>query len=204
MTLAIKKITVAAAAAIAASSVMAADGTINFSGEIVTASCSISSGAGANVTGGKGAQNVEVKLGKVSSDAIGSVSDGQIAAGTNINLNLDCGNTADKLTTVKVRFDPNGGSGVDPKNVYLLKTTGTAEGVGIGIYDIDNKLLNLAANETFNAPLVRTTTPGAAEGDPEVVNYSAKLALRAAYVKNGDPVKAGVANGTLPFTLTYE
>lgn len=204
MTVDIKKIALAAVAAMAASSVMAEGGTINFSGEIVTASCSISSGAGASVTGGAGARNVEVKLGKVSSDAIGTGADGQIAAGTNINLNLDCGNTADKLTTVKVRFDPNGGSGVDPKNVYLLKTTGTAEGVGIGIYDLNNKLLNLAANESFDAQLVKTTKPGAAEGDPEIVNYSAKLALRAAYVKNGDPVKAGEANGTLPFTLTYQ
>ncbi|MFA8330562.1 type 1 fimbrial protein, partial [Burkholderia ubonensis] len=80
---------------------------------------------------------------------------GGIAAGTAINLSLDCGSTAKGLTTVKVRFDPASGSGVDGANNKLLKTTGTAKGVGIGIFDAAGTLLNLNANETFDAPLVK-------------------------------------------------
>ncbi|KVC59546.1 fimbrial protein, partial [Burkholderia ubonensis] len=113
----------------------AADGTINFTGEIVAASCGITGGNGTSVTGGKGAQSIDVKMGKVSVDALGSTAGGGIAAGTAINLSLDCGSTAKGLTTVKVRFDPASGSGVDGANNKLLKTTGTAKGVGIGIFD---------------------------------------------------------------------
>ncbi|RQP43836.1 type 1 fimbrial protein, partial [Burkholderia ubonensis] len=41
-------------------------------------------------------------------------------------------------------------------------------------------------------------------GTDEAPTYTANLALRAGYVKNGNTVEAGTANGTLPFTLTYE
>ncbi|OTI01916.1 fimbrial protein, partial [Pseudomonas aeruginosa] len=114
-----------------------------------------------------------------------------------ININLDCGNTAAGLTTVKVKFDPNSGSGVDLKNNNLLKTTGTATGVGIGLYDASNNLINLAGNGSFDSPLIKAGT------DPDI-KYSANLNLRASYVANGDVVVPGTANGNLPFTLTYE
>ncbi|POM16597.1 fimbrial protein [Burkholderia cepacia] len=181
----------------AAGSAMAADGTLNFTGSITAASCSITGGAGSTVTGGKGDQNIAVDLGTVSADALGGTAGNGIAAGTAINLNLDCGNTATDLTTVKVKFDPLAGSGTDAKNNKLLKTTGTATGVGIGIYNADNKLLNLAANETFDAPLVKT-------GEGAAAVYTASLNMRAGYVANGEKIDAGTANGTLPFTLTYE
>ncbi|WP_260431300.1 fimbrial protein [Burkholderia contaminans] len=187
----------AIAATFAAGSAMAADGTISFTGKITAASCSITGGSGANVSGGKGDQNIAVNLGTVSSDSIPDAQSTNIAAGTSINLNLDCGNTAQDLTTVKVKFDPMSGSGVDAKNNMLLKVTGGAEGVGIGMYDTSNKLLNLAANETFDAPLVKG-------GTAEEPVYTASLNMRAGYVKNGATFKSGAANGTLPFTLTYE
>ncbi|WP_175925634.1 fimbrial protein [Burkholderia cepacia] len=175
----------------------AADGTINFTGEIIAASCGITGGNGTSVTGGKGAQSIDVKMGKVSVDALGSTAGGGIAAGTAINLNLDCGSTAKGLNTVKVRFDPASGSGMDGNNNKLLKITGTAKGVGIGIFDAAGKLLNLNANETFDTPLVKG-------GTEEAPTYTANLGIRAGYVKTGADVEAGTANGTLPFTLTYE
>ncbi|WP_232456765.1 fimbrial protein [Burkholderia ubonensis] len=197
MSINIKKITIAAAVALAASSAMAADGTINFTGEIVAASCGITGGNGTSVTGGKGNQSIDVKLGKVSADTLSGTAGGGIAAGTAINLNLDCGATAKGLTSVKVRFDPAGGSGVDGHNNKLLQVTGTAKGVGIGIFNTAGTLLNLNANETFDAPLVQG-------GTEEAPVYTANLALRAGYVANGSEITAGTANGTLPFTLTYE
>ncbi|WP_321859813.1 fimbrial protein [Burkholderia cenocepacia] len=180
-----------------AHSAMAADGTIDFSGEITTASCTLSGGAGASVGGAKGDQLVKVNLGKVSADSLGGTAGSGIAAGTQINLHLDCGNTGTGLNTVKMKFDPWAGSGVDGKNNKLLKTTGNAEGVGIGLYNTNNQLLNLAANETFDAPLVKG-------GTDEAPTYKADLALRAGYVQSGETVKAGTADGTLPFTLTYQ
>ncbi|WP_321911298.1 fimbrial protein [Burkholderia cepacia] len=190
-------IAAAAATFAAAGSAMAADGTINFTGAITTASCSLTGGAGANVSPGAGGQNIAVNLGTVSADSIGNTAGGGVAAGTQINLNLDCGNTGTGLTTVKMKFDPATGTGLDGKNNKLLKVSGDAEGVGIGLYDSNNKLLNLAANETFDAPLVKG-------GPDDAPTYTAALNLRAGYVANGAAIKAGVANGTLPFTLTYE
>ncbi|MNJ57851.1 Fimbrial protein [compost metagenome] len=122
---------------------------------------------------------------------------GGIAAGSSINLKLDCGNTAAGLTTVRLGFDPMAGSGIDQKNNNLLKTTGTARGVGIGMYDADNKLINLSANEVYSSALVKS-------GEDENTKYTADLTMRAAYVANGDELKVGTALGTLPFTLSYE
>nr|WP_186354668.1 MULTISPECIES: fimbrial protein [unclassified Pseudomonas] len=199
MIVAIQKrhILAAAITALITTSALAADGTINFTGEITAASCKASSGAGTSVGGGAGAQVIEVPMGKVSIDSLSTKNPG-IVSGTAININLDCGNTAAGLTTVKVMFDPNSGSGVDGSNNNLLKTTGAAKGVGIGIFDSSNNLINLAGNGSFDAPLVKAGT------DP-AFTYTANLNMRASYVANGvTPIVPGQANGTLPFTLTYQ
>ncbi|AZD35973.1 Fimbrial protein precursor [Pseudomonas chlororaphis subsp. aurantiaca] len=192
-----KKLIPLAIAGIVSSSAIAADGTINFTGEIIAASCAISGASGTSVGGATGAQTIDVSLGKVSSDSLRGTSSGTIVGGKGINLSLNCGGTAAGLKSVKLQFDPLSGSGLDAKQSTLLKTTGSAQGVGIGIYDTDNKLINLAANETISGSLVET-------GEAGKEQYTANLNLRAGYVANGDTVKAGVANGTLPFTLTYE
>lgn len=194
---AIKFLMLTSAACILANTALAADGTINFTGEITAASCVASAGAGSAVSGGKGQQIVDVNLGKVGMDALGGSAEAGLAAGTSINLNLDCGNTAAGLTTVKFGFDPMSGSGIDPKNNSLLKTTGSASGVGIGMYDENSQLINLSANEVYSAPLT-------VAGEGQDAKYSAALNMRASYVANGDALKPGTANGTLPFTLTYE
>ncbi|AVO61322.1 MULTISPECIES: fimbrial protein [Pseudomonas] len=193
----LKSIVSMAIAGAVSTSALAADGTINFTGDIVAASCTIAGGAGTNVGGDKGNQNIDVSLGKVSSDSLTGAAAGGIVGGKSINLNLDCGGTAEGLKSVKLQFDPSSGSGVDSGNVSLLKVTGGAEGVGIGLYNSSNKLVNLGANETIDGALV----PATAEGK---TTYTANLNLRAGYVANGAPIKAGPANGTLPFTLSYE
>jgi len=180
-----------------ANSATAADGTINFNGEIIAASCVASAGAGTTVGGTPGQQIIDVSLGKVSMDSLGNGSETGIVGGTAINLSLDCGNTAAGLSTVSVSFDPMSGSGVDTHNNKLLKTVGDATGVGIGIYNADNTLLNLAGNESFDAALVKS-------GEDASAKYTANLNLRAAYVANGDALGVGTANGTLPFTLSYK
>ncbi|MBB4864070.1 type 1 fimbria pilin [Pseudomonas nitritireducens] len=177
-----------------AGNALAADGTINFTGEIIAASCKVGANTGAVVGGDVGHQTVDVKLGKVSADSISGTAGGGIAAGTNISLSLDCGATGKDLSNVKLAFDPASGSGLDLKNNSLLKVTGGAGGVGIGLYNDQNQLINLAANEGYTGEIVK-------EADD---SYKATLNLRAGYVANGDTIVPGAANGTLPFTLSYE
>ncbi|WP_171435563.1 fimbrial protein, partial [Pseudomonas aeruginosa] len=141
---------------------------------------------------------------KISIDSLGGTAGGSIAGGTSLNLNLDCGKTGTGLTTVKLKFDPVSGTGIDSHNESLLKLgkDSTATGVGIGIYGSDGKLLNLSANETINAPL-NSNIEKDGEGN-DITVYSANLNLRAAYVKSGAAAAtAGIANGSLPFTLEY-
>ncbi|MGH8437464.1 MAG: fimbrial protein [Pseudomonas sp.] len=197
MSVYLKNVLAASLVGLLANAAMAADGTINFTGEIIAASCSATAGAGTTVGGEKGNQNIDVSLGKVSMDSLTGTAGGNIVAGSAINVNLDCGSTAAGLSTVRVQFDPMSGSGVDPKNNKLLKTTGTAKGVGIGIYNANNVPINLAANEFVDAPMIKT-------GEAETAKYTANLNMRAGYVANGDTMAPGTANGTLPFTLTYQ
>ncbi|MDH4556454.1 type 1 fimbrial protein [Pseudomonas sp. BN417] len=198
MTISMKSLLAAAVASLLANGAMAADGTINFTGEIVAASCGISGGAGTGVSGEKGNKIIDVELGKVSIDTLGGTAGGGIAGGTNINLNLDCGGTGTGLTHVQLKFDPASGSGFD-SNTGLLKTTGDAKGVGIGLYKADGTRINLAnSSDVFEAELVKSGT------EPDVT-YKADMNLRAGYVMSGkvEDVKPGTAEGTLPFTLTY-
>ncbi|AZD04547.1 fimbrial protein [Pseudomonas chlororaphis] len=195
----LKSIVSMAIAGAVSTSALAADGTIDFKGEIIAASCAISAGAGSSVGGSKGNQTIDVNLGKVSTDSLAGTAGGSsaIVGGKSISLNLDCGGTANGLKTVSMQFDPNSGSGIDSKKNSLLKVTGGATGVGIGIYNGSNTLVNISANETISGDLVKTGEEG-----KEI--YTAKLDLRAGYVVNGDEIKPGAANGQLPFTLTYE
>lgn len=194
-----KKMLALAALATAFGTSSAMADTINFIGAVTAASCTITGGGGTNVAGNPGSQVIFVNLGKVSADAIGgTTTNGNITAGTNISLNLDCGTSATDLKTVRMKFDAVSGSGLDGSNNKLLKVSGGAEGVGIGLFDANNKLLNLAANDTISGALVKGGTQTAP-------TYTAALNLRAGYVANGAAaIKPGTANGTLPFTLTYE
>ncbi|AVK07401.1 MULTISPECIES: fimbrial protein [Pseudomonas aeruginosa group] len=202
MSISMKSLLAAAVASLVVGNAMAADGTINFTGNITAASCNITGGAGTGVTGDKGNKIIDVNLGTVSIDALGGTAGGGIAAGTNINLDLDCGATGTGLTHVQLRFDPQSGSQIDPNNNQLLKLTGgsTAKGVGIGLYKQDGTRINLSnSSDVFEEALVKAGT------DPNYT-YSAKLNLRAGYVMTASDAKgvtAGSANGTLPFTLTY-
>ncbi|EMQ5439020.1 type 1 fimbrial protein [Pseudomonas aeruginosa] len=202
MSISMKSILAAAVASLVVGNAMAADGTINFKDEITAAACSITGGAGTTVGGAAGNQTIDVSLGKISIDSLGGTAGGSIAGGT--SLNLDCGKTGTGLTTVKLKFDPMSGTGIDSHNESLLKLgkDSTATGVGIGIYGSDGKLLNLSANETINAPL-NSNIEKDGEGN-DITVYSANLNLRAAYVKSGAAAAtAGIANGSLPFTLEY-
>ena len=188
----LKTIMAACAACALTSTAMAADpdGTINFTGEIISASCTVTGESGTVVSG----QSINVPLGKVSMSSITSAGAGNIVAGASIHLSLDCSSTSTGLTAVKFNFDPVGGSGIDTSDNRLLKTTGAATGVGIGLFNEANQLINLAGGQAYSATL---TAAGANK-------YAATMRMRASYVANGATLAVGAANGTLPFSMTYE
>lgn len=191
----LKTIMAACAACALTSTAMAADpdGTINFNGEIISGSCTVT-GAGAT-------NSVDVKLGRVLISQLREAGVGKkVGAGTGITMVLDCSNSSTGLKTVNFNFDPTSGSGLDAKNNSLLKTTGAAGGVGIGLYDGSDQLINLSVNKPYGTAL--TAAAGGGTGGEN--KYTATMSMSASFVNNGDTLKEGAAAGTLPFTLTYD
>lgn len=164
-------------------------GTISFTGTLTSATCTVDPGAGSGGT----TNNIEVDLGTVSFRDLSEGTGTDFGAATRINLDINC-SSASGLSTVKMNFNPSSGTGVDTLDPRLLKTTGGSTGVGIGIINEANQVLALNAAETIDAPL--TESAGSA---------TAQMTMRAAYILNGDTtLTAGAANGSMPFTLSYE
>lgn len=164
-------------------------GTISFTGTLTASTCTVDPGAG---TGGT-TNNIEVDLGTVSFRDLSEGQGTDFGAATRINLDISC-TSAGGLNTVKMNFHPSSGTGVDTFDPRLLQTTGGSTGVGIGIINEANQVLALNGGETIDAPL---TVSGN--------NAVAQLSMRAAYILNGNPTRtAGDANGSMPFTLSYE
>lgn len=119
-----------------ASSVYAADGTINFTGEITDSACIVDSNS----------QNLQVPLGKVAAASFSG--QGSYSAATNFTLKLkDC----PSATTATVKFD---GTSVAGDNSVLALTSGGATGVGIELSDASQNVVNLFTNSapyTLNA-----------------------------------------------------
>ena len=191
----LKTIMAACAACALSSTAMAADpdGKIVFTGEIISGSC--------EVTGAGAGNSVPVDLGRVLISQLREAGVGnKVGTGTAITMELDCSNSSAGLKTVNFNFDPGSGSGIDTKNNSLLKTTGSATGVGIGLYDGSNQLINLSdSSKEYSAAL--TAAAGGTGGNNK---YTATMRMSASFVNNGDTLEEGAAGGTLPFTLTYD
>lgn len=164
-------------------------GEINFTGELTAATCTVTGGTGGT------AGVIDVDLGTVSIADLGTGAPGDFGAETGINMDIDCAG-AGGFETVKMHFSPRSGSGLDANDNRLLQITeGGAAGVGIGLINDANELVNLGTGETVETALV-AGQDGAA---------TATLNLRAAYIISDAPaLAAGVANGDMPFTLSYE
>lgn len=175
----------------------ATSGTIQFTGQLTAASCTVNGGGG-----GSTPIAIPVNLGTI---AIGDLSDGNGSSfgnTTTIPIKIECSD-AGGLNSVAMQFSPSTGSGVDPVDGRLLKiTAGGAKGVGIGIINSDDTLIDMSGTaKSLSVPLVMSGGPAPA---PET--GTADIVLRAAYIKAAAPgaaTTAGPANGTLPFILTY-
>ena len=150
---------------------IAADGTINFTGNITDAACTVDSSSA----------NQTVNLGTVSSQAFSSAGDS--AAPTEFSINLTACPVS--VATASVTFD--GAS--DSSNDQLLQLTSgsTAAGVGIGIYEADSSTIVPMHVSSVSQPVATTAT----------LNFIAKYVSTAASVTAG--TANGVADFTVTY-----
>lgn len=162
-------------------------GDINFTGSLTAATCTATAP-------GSTANNINVPMGIISIADLEDGSTGQATTTTQLQLDINC-TGATSLSNAHMSFDPVGGTGLDADDTRLLKIdNGGATGVGIALMDASDNILNLGAGEHLTTPLTVDGTGAAV----------AKLDLRAAYLKNGKPLAAGVANASMPFTFIYD
>lgn len=169
----------------------ASSGIISFAGSITNSTCTVNASAAGT------AATIIVPMGIVSINELGTGSGTNFGSSKPITLTINCPNITG-LSSVSAQFTPNSsGTGTNNVDSRLLRTTGTAIGVGIGIIDSNNSLINL--NELASSSPKALTAGAGTTG-------SATINLRAAYIRavsgSGDPTP-GTANGTLPFTLTF-
>ena len=168
------------------------NGVLKFSGTLTNISCSVSPGTGT----GPGTQpgDIAVDLGNVSFSDIGTSGEDKLETATPIQLLVNCTAGADQYNLVKMRFKAGMGHGTDDNDSKLLRVTGSAGGVAIGVLNASNQLMDLSGTGTIDKPLVKDGAGGA----------TAELNLAGVYMLNGTVTRPGTAMGDLPFTLDYE
>lgn len=157
-------------------SAMAADGQVNFTGEIIDAACTV-----VNTP----ANPLEVKLGKVARSSFTQSGDRSSATGFTLKL-TDCPST---VSTASVKFDGTSVAG-DNSVLALTQESGVATGVGIQLSDDANTVL----------PLFTASKAYALQSGTGVVN---NLDFVARYISTSNNVTAGPANSMASFTINY-
>ncbi|MCG8709348.1 fimbrial protein [Brenneria sp. 4F2] len=160
-----------------ASSVFAADGTINFTGTVLNSACSVDSTA----------TSTTVSLGNVSAASLGSV--GSFAGGSPFKISMT--NCPTTVSAASITFD---GNSADGKTLSLdnLGGTGIASGVGVALFEADGVTrIPLSTASKF------ITLDTSATSVVNTLNFIAK------YVAI-DTVSPGTANSSTNFTITYQ
>lgn len=151
----------------------AADGTIQFNGEIIDAACTVSP-TSANQT---------VTLGQISDKAF--LSTGMTAGATAFQIDLT--SCPASVTSATVKFDGTPYQG-DNDALELTQVSGVATGVGIQIRNADNTVLPLFT-DSQSVTLSQTGTN--------------TLKFNAAYISKAATVTAGPADATATFSVVY-
>ncbi|MGU7815035.1 fimbrial protein [Burkholderia sp. AW49-1] len=187
-----KLILAGAAMAALSSAAMAdtVDGVINFQGKIVNDTCKLSSATG-------DAGTINVNMGTIATDDVGTVAAPKfLASGVGLaNFDISCKQGA--KVSMKFAGQPAELS-ADKKSIRVNNGTsaaGFAQNVGIAVYEGTGA--GAQAFDLSNGDLLAQTELS----EPGAIN----VRFAAAYVSD-DPSKvtAGVANASLPFTLSYE
>lgn len=156
-----------------ASSAFAADGVVNFTGNITDTGCVIDTAS----------KDQTVALGNVAKSAFAAA--GDVAAAKSFQIKITSCPAA--VTGAVVRFDGNQVVG-DNSVLALTEETGVATGVGIQMKDNKNNIIKLYENSTAAYDLA--TTGGT-------------LDFTARYIATSASVVAGKANSTTNFTIIY-
>lgn len=166
-------------------------GQIDFTGSITSDTCRLSSPNG-------DASSIKVEMGTVSVEDIGTVANPKFTGSGSRQVNFDiiC-KTASKVSMNLAGSAPEVLSG----NNILRVNNGTAspgfaKGVGIAVFD-SAAVANPRAYNLTDGALLKEEGEGAAD---EV----RRVSFAAAYVTTGGALEPGIANASLPFTLTYE
>nr|WP_241391464.1 fimbrial protein [Serratia proteamaculans]ULG18709.1 fimbrial protein [Serratia proteamaculans] len=152
---------------------LAADGTINFTGNITDTACTVDTAS----------TNQTVNLGTVATTAFSAA--GSTASPTRFTINLNTCPAAVK--SANVRFDGNTNSA--NSNILALNSDQTATNVGVALYEQNSSTLIPVGNPTENVTLSSTNS--------NTLTYIAK------YYSTATPVTAGTANSTATFTIAY-
>lgn len=156
---------------------------INYKGNIVASTCSV-------VAGGGTADSLDFSMGDKPTDSFGAP--GQKYK--TLDVSVKC-NSSGANGEVVFNFLPAEGSGPSPTdNRYLALEAGGAKGVHIELLDGDYKFIDLTANPKQVGKLTEN-----ADG-----SFTANMRLAAIYRKNGQTLEPGVANATLPFSMTHD
>lgn len=156
-------------------SAFAADGQVNFTGEIIDAGCTV-----VNTP----SNPLEVKLGKVARTSFTQAGDTAAATGFTIQLK-DCPAT---VGTASVKFDGTSVAG-DNSVLALTQGPGVATGVGIQLSDDANTVLPL-----FTPSKAYPLQSGSAINNLDFV---------ARYIATSSTVTVGPANSMASFTINY-
>ena len=156
-------------------SAFAADGQVNFTGEIIDAACQVVNSP---------SNPLDVVLGKVAKTAFTGT--GSTAAATKFTLKLT--NCPATVSTASVKFDGTSVNG-DTTLLALTQESGVATGVGIQLSDASNTVLPL-----YTASMAYPLQSGSVTNNLDFV---------ARYIATAATVTAGPANSMASFTVNY-
>ncbi|MFU9137967.1 fimbrial protein [Erwinia tasmaniensis] len=151
----------------------AADGTIQFKGEIIDTACTVSPQSA----------NQIVTMGQVSDKAFRAAGDTASATA----FYIDLANCPASAQSASVKFDGSPYEG-DNTTLALTETDGAATGVGIQIRNADNSPLPL---------FTRSQSITLTESKTNRLNFSA------VYIAKASTVTAGPADATATFSVVY-
>lgn len=165
------------------------NGKLIFTGTLTDMTCDVTAGSGTSPGNGT---DINVDLGNVSFSDIGDFTTAKLETASPIQLLVECSGGTGQYSQVDMRFVARQGSGLDNLDQRLLRTTGAADGVGIGLINTADQLMELNGDEKISAELVE---------DAGVLR--AELNFGAVYVLNGAATNPGQADGFLPFVMEY-
>lgn len=164
-------------------SAVASDGTINITGTILDSACTVDTTQATQT----------VNLGLIQRTAFGEA--GSVAGATRFSISLK--NCPSTVKSASVTFDGNANKG--NADILALNSGQTAEGVGVAFYEADGvTAIPLATKSAI------ITLDTASTGEPATPANVNQLTYVAKYKSTQAAVKAGTANATSDFTITYQ